>query len=46
MVLEDKVAMRFSAIKKTYAIGAHLEPTKGSKQQATKGTRMMKKVKL
>lgn len=34
MVLEDATAMRFSAIKKTYAIGAHLEPTKGSKKQA------------
>ena len=34
MVIEDTKAMRFSAIKKTYAIGAHLEPTKGSKQQA------------
>lgn len=34
MVLEDAVAMRFSAIKKSYAIGAHLEPTKGSKKQA------------
>lgn len=34
MVLEDSVAMRFSAVKKTYAIGCHLEPTKGSKSQA------------
>ena len=34
MVLEDAVAMRFSAIKKTYAIGAHLEATKGTKKQA------------
>lgn len=34
MVLEDTTAMRFSAIKKTYAIGAHLEPTRGSKRQA------------
>ena len=34
MVLEDAVAMRFSAIKKSYAIGAHLEATKGTKKQA------------
>ena len=34
MVLEDAVAMRFSMVKKTYAIGAHLEPTKGSKKKA------------
>lgn len=34
MVLEDAVAMRFSAIKKTYAVGMHLEPTKGTKRQA------------
>ena len=33
MVLEDAVAMRFSMVKKTYAIGAHLEPTKGSKKR-------------
>lgn len=34
MVLEDDKAMRFSLIKKGYAVGAHIEPTKGSKQQA------------
>lgn len=34
MVLEDEKAMRFSAIKKTYAIGMHFEPTKGDKDQA------------
>lgn len=34
MVLEDSVAMRFSVIKKTYAVGCHLEPTKGTKKQA------------
>lgn len=34
MVLEDVVAMRFSVIKKSYAIGMHIEPTKGTKQQA------------
>lgn len=34
MVLEDKVSMRFAAIKKSYAPGAHLEPTKGTKAQA------------
>lgn len=34
MVLEDAVAMRFSVVKKSYAIGCHLEPTRGSKRQA------------
>lgn len=34
MVLEDVKAMRFSAIKKSYAIGTHFEPTKGTKEQA------------
>lgn len=34
MVLEDKVSMRFSAIKKSYAAGMHFEETKGTKQQA------------
>lgn len=34
MVLEDTKAMRFSVIKKSYAVGIHLEPTKGSKTQA------------
>lgn len=34
MVLEDAMAMRFSVIKKTYAIGCHLEPTRGTKKQA------------
>lgn len=34
MVLEDAVAMRFSAVKKSYAIGCHLEPTRGTKKQA------------
>lgn len=34
MVLEDKKAMRFSAVKKTYAIGMHFEATKGNKDQA------------
>jgi len=34
MVLEDVKAMRFSAIKKSYAIGAHFEATKGNKEQA------------
>lgn len=34
MVLEDTVAMRFSMVKKTYAVGAHLEPTKGTKKHA------------
>lgn len=33
MVLEDTIPMRFSKIKKTYAIGAHLEPTKGNAEQ-------------
>lgn len=34
MVLEDRVAMRFSKIKANYAVGMHFEPTKGTKQQA------------
>lgn len=34
MVLEDVKAMRFTAIKKSYALGMHFEPTKGSKDQA------------
>ncbi len=34
MVVEDEVAMRFSAVKKAYACGAHFEPTKGNKKQA------------
>lgn len=34
MVLEDSKAMRFSLIKKTYAAGAHFEPTKGNKNEA------------
>ena len=34
MVLEDVKAMRFSTIKKTFAVGAHFEATKGSKEQA------------
>lgn len=34
MVLEDVSSMRFSQIKREYAIGVHLEPTKGSKKQA------------
>ena len=34
MVLEDVQAMRWSLIKKSYAIGMHFEPTKGTKQQA------------
>lgn len=34
MVLEDVKAMRFSAVKNSFAPGAHFEPTKGSKEQA------------
>ena len=34
MVLEDRVAMRFSKIKKNYAVGMHFEATKGNKEQA------------
>ncbi len=34
MVLEDIVAMRFSKIKREYAVGMHFEATKGNKQQA------------
>ena len=33
MVLEDTMAMRFSKIKKTYAVGMHFEETLGNKQQ-------------
>lgn len=34
MVLEDTKAMRFSAVKSSYAVGAHFEATKGNKKQA------------
>lgn len=34
MVLEDVKAMRFSVIKKSYALGMHFEPTRGNKEQA------------
>lgn len=34
MVLEDKKPMRFSVVKKEYAIGMHFEATKGTKKQA------------
>lgn len=34
MVLEDTKAMRFSAVKSSYAAGMHFEATKGSKAQA------------
>ena len=34
MVLEDKDAMRFSEVKKAYAVGMHFEFTKGTKAQA------------
>ncbi len=34
MVLEDKKAMRWSAIKKTYAVGMHFKATRGTKEQA------------
>ena len=34
MVLEDSVAMRFSAVQKSYAKGTHFEKTKGTKKQA------------
>jgi len=33
MVLEDTKAMRFTAIKKSYAVGMHMEPTKGRRDQ-------------
>ena len=33
MVLEDKKVMRFSAIKKSYAVGMHFDATRGNKQQ-------------
>ena len=35
MVIEDATAMRFSAIKKSYAIGMHFEATKGNKKEAS-----------
>ena len=34
MVLEDAKAMRFSAVKTSYAVGTHFEATKGNKKQA------------
>lgn len=34
MVLEDEHPMRFSCIKKSYCIGMHFSPTKGTKKQA------------
>ena len=34
MVLEDKVSLRFSKIKKSYAEGMHFEATRGNKDQA------------
>lgn len=34
MVLEDVKAMRFSAVKMSYAAGTHFEATKGNKKQA------------
>lgn len=34
MVIEDTKAMRFTAIKKSYAAGAHFMATRGTKQQA------------
>lgn len=34
MILEDTKAMRFSAVKNSYAQGMHFEPTKGSKSEA------------
>ena len=34
MVLEDKDAMRFTEVKKSYAVGMHFECTKGTKAQA------------
>ena len=34
MLLEDTVAMRFSKVKKIYAVGMHFEATKGNKMQA------------
>ena len=34
MILEDTKTMRWSAIKKSYAIGMHFVPTKGTKEQA------------
>lgn len=34
MILEDTKAMRWTAIKKSYAIGMHFNPTKGTKEQA------------
>lgn len=34
MVLEDEKPMRFTVIRKTYAIGSHFEETKGTRKQA------------
>lgn len=34
MILEDTKAMRFTAVKSSYAHGMHFEPTKGSKTEA------------
>ena len=34
MVLEDRIPMRFAAIKKSYAVGMHFEATMGNKKQA------------
>jgi hypothetical protein len=34
MVLEDKITMRFSRVKKSYALGMHFQPTKGKKSEA------------
>lgn len=34
MILEDTKTMRWTAIKKSYAIGMHFRPTKGTKEQA------------
>ena len=34
MVLEDRISMRFSKIKKSYAVGMHFEATRGNTEQA------------
>lgn len=34
MVLEDRISMRFSKVKKNYAAGMHFEATRGNKEQA------------
>lgn len=34
MVLEDRISMRFSKVKKSYAAGMHFEATRGNKEQA------------